>query len=232
MKKTPDSHLSLRTPVKKLTTSFSIGIPTINRWDLLKPFLPVYKKDFPNTNLFIVDNGDQIQEDQDPLIRFYFGIVHRPASNMGVAASWNWLCETIFAAGHTHALILNDDVYLGASQRAVSAIINDKPWAFQKTLRDDWCAFILPKTIYENVGPFDERFFPCYFEDRDYMRRMRHKGCSIVQTQVLNPAIYKSSQSVEKDKSLLQNFEKNKQLYIAIWGGPPGQEKFSSPYNR
>ena len=39
--------------------SFAIGIPTINRADLLNPTLQKYFQDFPNVDIYILDNGSQ-----------------------------------------------------------------------------------------------------------------------------------------------------------------------------
>ena len=39
--------------------TFAIGIPTVNRFDLLQPSLESYLQDFPNIRIYIVDNGKQ-----------------------------------------------------------------------------------------------------------------------------------------------------------------------------
>jgi hypothetical protein len=46
--------------------SFAIGIPTLNRFDLLHPALMFYKQDFPNTKIYVVDNGNQNIKNQIP----------------------------------------------------------------------------------------------------------------------------------------------------------------------
>jgi GT2 family glycosyltransferase len=38
---------------------FGIGIPTLNRYDLLMPNLKTYARDFPNHKIYILDNGKQ-----------------------------------------------------------------------------------------------------------------------------------------------------------------------------
>ena len=38
---------------------FAIGIPTLNRADLLNPVLKKYAADFPDTKIYVVDNGNQ-----------------------------------------------------------------------------------------------------------------------------------------------------------------------------
>ena len=85
---------------------FAIGIPTLNRYDLLKPCLMLYERDFPNIDIFVIDNGKQG-------ISCGKVMVTDMDQNIGVAASWNILCDKIYSTGADHALILNDDIYLG-----------------------------------------------------------------------------------------------------------------------
>ena len=42
-----------------MKNNFAIGIPTLNRADLLNPTLTKYFKQFPNTDIYIIDNGNQ-----------------------------------------------------------------------------------------------------------------------------------------------------------------------------
>jgi hypothetical protein len=46
------------------------------------------------------------------------------------------------------------------------------------------------------------------------------------------PILYKSSQTMEKDVTILELRKKNKQLYIDMWGGEPEREKFKTPFNK
>ena len=61
---------------------------------------------------------------------------------------------------------------------------------------------------------------------------MKLKGISPIKLPFLNPIVYKSSQTIEKDNSILELSKKNKQLYIDMWGGEPEREKFKSPFNK
>lgn len=204
-----------------------IGIPTYNRYDLLQSSLLLYARDFmlsaSELPFFIVDNGSQG-------VNFPYAKIHTPDKNMGVAASWNYLCDRIFQTCD-YALILNDDIYLGKSLLQVLSIIQKKPERFIRAT-PDWCAFILPKTIYEKVGRFDEVFYPAYYEDKSYEYRMKLMGIPYVKSPDLNPYQYRSSQSLEKDHSILEAAKKNKARYIEMWGGEPEKEKFKIPYGK
>lgn len=40
----------------------------------------------------------------------------------------------------------------------------------------DFSCFLLARSAYTTVGPFDEGFIPCYFEDNDYHYRLQQAG--------------------------------------------------------
>ena len=224
-----------------------IGIPTYNRYDLLEPSLKKYSTDFPNTQIFIVDNGHQNIFDRSMNIRqlwnaekiakgeltdvAWAGItLIENQENVGVGASWNQLCSHIFSKGCDYAVILNDDIYLGKNETEILEFIQKKKVGFMRAT-PDWCVFIISKDIYEKVGKFDECFFPAYYEDKSYEYRMKLKNIPVLTNPNLNPIIYRSSQSIEKDYSILTASKKNKKLFIEMWGGEPGKEKYKTRYN-
>jgi hypothetical protein len=49
---------------------------------------------------------------------------------------------------------------------------------------------------------------------------------------IMNPYVYQASQSVEKDSSLRDFVEQNKEYYISKWGGTPKKETFKKPFNK
>ena len=206
---------------------FAIGIPTLNRYDLLKPSLMLYAKDFPNIEIFLLDNGNQSIQN--------FNHVHliKADKNYGVAGSWNILCNKIFARGYDNALILNDDIYLGQKTPVINFLLERKKYKGQfLRATPDWCAFLISKKIWDNVGNFNEEFYPAYYEDNSYEYRMRLKGYNPIKLVELNPYVYRSSQTMEKDPQMAEIVKKNKKLYIEMWGGEPKLEKFKTPFNK
>jgi len=202
-----------------------IGIPTLNRKDLLLPSLYMYKRDLPTCPIFVLDNGNQ--DIQLP------GINVEVAQNaLSVGASWNYLCRRIFE-NCDFALILNDDIYLGKNEiQLISTITHKKNKECIIRSTPDWCAFILPKNIFEKVGDFDECFIPAYYEDKSYEYRCKLSSVPIHKTPDLNPAIYNSSKTIEKAPQIFDACRNNKSKYVEMWGGEPGHEKFKKPYNK
>lgn len=210
-----------------MTTKFAIGIPTYNRADLLLPALMFYAQDYPNTEILVIDNGKQDIKVSKSMRNL---TIIESDTNIGVAASWNKLCDMIYQK-HDYAMILNDDIYLGRKEWEIDNFLTN----YKKDLyisTQDWCSFILPKKTFEKIGRFDEQFYPAYFEDNDYTYRLILNLKSIFQVPFLNPFLYKSSQSILKEPSLRDGYLLNEKRYAEKWGGQPKFEKFKKPYNK
>ena len=212
---------------------YAIGIPTLNRMDLLYPAMLYYEIDFPNTEKFIVDNGNQ---DLGWNLENISATIIENEKNVGVAASWNQLCKAIFKE-HEYALILNDDIYLGRQEWEINSFfdwleinlgIEDKIGVINAITADffvgpkDWCAFIISKKCYEQIGEFDDRFFPAYYEDNDYAMRMKLMGKKLEIIPFLEPLVFRASDSMKKDSEI--KGDESKKKYIEKWGGLPGEE--------
>jgi len=207
---------------------FAIGIPTVNRFDLLKPSVCSYLQDFPDVEIYIVDNGRQG-------IAEYFKdslnvTVFEPENNLGVAGSWNLLCKEIFKL-HGYALLLNDDIYLGYGTEVVEkAIYWDNLGLTQSS--KNFSVVLLSNALYTELGAFDEQFYPAYFEDSDYLYRLKlKKKCVQRIDYTLDPRDFMASQTYEKEpqKYMTIIFD-NRERYIKKWGGLPFMEQYRKPY--
>ena len=209
---------------------FAIGIPTLNRFDYLLPSLLIYSNDFKGVDIYVLDNGKQGISSCPNLKGLKNIHVIENDNNIGVGASWNVLCETIFK-NYDNALILNDDILLGRKTHEIEEIIkkNKVRGLLRSTL--DWCSFIMTKEMFQSIGKFDECFYPAYYEDKSYEYRMKLNKVMPIRSVVLNPFIYQSSKNLEKMPSIIDSSLKNNQLYIEMWGGEPHQEKFKTPFN-
>jgi GT2 family glycosyltransferase len=203
-----------------------IGIPTINRADLLNEALANYFEDFKTTEIVICDNGKQ-----EIITREKNFVIYRPEQNLGVSGSWNMIMDYAEKVKGTHVLMINDDIYLGKSEEEINTII--RLWKPEFLCTElNWCSYILSVDAYQKVGKFDENFFPAYFEDNDYFRRMLLLDVQMIFNSMLNPVIYRNSMTIQKSPELNNGFEKNRQYYISKWGGQPTQEIFNTPFNQ
>jgi hypothetical protein len=156
--------------------------------------------------------------------------VHPQEVNLGVAGSWNYLCDEIFK-DNDYALIVNDDVELGYGLGEVAELLKSVKFGFiQSEL--NFSVFLISKEFYKEVGRFDEGFYPAYYEDSDYIYRMsllkRTRGIS----KKLNPINPRVSQTYEKAPDLVnKSLVANRERYIKKWGGLPLMEKFTLPFD-
>lgn len=207
-----------------MTVKLALGIPTINRADLLNDALKVYKDNWVGRDVYIVDNGNQrivtTQSNQT--------IIKTPR-NLGVSGSWNLLCDLLFSKGYTHIAILNDDIVWDKNVLDIEEFIDKNPSDLYLGF-NAWSIFILPLTTWNLVGRFDEMFYPAYYEDNDYEYRIGLSGLNKIRSELLNPIRVINGSSSEKNPNLnWSNFIL--ELYIKKWGGLTNQETFKTPYN-
>ena len=126
---------------------FAIGIPTLNRLDLLFPSLIFYGRDMPNVSIFVLDNGNQ-QISKKMKLREKICLIEQK-SNIGVAASWNVLCKEIYKT-YDNALMLNDDIYLGRTDSEIDMLITAYGSRGMIKASCGWDSFLLPKKTFEN----------------------------------------------------------------------------------
>lgn len=203
-----------------------VGIPTINRADLLNEALQRYFEDFKNTEIFIIDNGNQ-----EIITRENDFAIYRPVSNLNVSGSWNAIMDYADKRGATHVFMLNDDIVSGVREQKVIELINYSKKDFINS-QLNWCAFILSVKAWKKVGKFEEEMFPNYFNDNDYYMRLKMHNIPMIWTNHLNPAIYRNSQTIAKDPTLNSKFTEYENNYIKKWGGLPIFEAFSTPFNQ
>jgi GT2 family glycosyltransferase len=204
-----------------------IGIPTINRADLLNEALEKYFEDFQDTEIFIVDNGNQSIITREEKFAIY-----RPAENLGVAKSWNMIMDYADKINATHVLMLNDDIYLGRTEHEIKMVMRNNENADFINSFSNWCCFILTVDIWKKAGKFDEEFFPAYFEDNSFDYKMTLINAKKAWTSFLDPFTYRNSMTIAKDPTLNNRFAQNKAMYIDMWGGLPTEEKYVTKFNK
>ena len=201
-----------------------LGIPTINRKDLLEEALETYRQTFKNRHIFIVDNGNQGFKDEGSHLVFWGN-----GTNIGVAAAWNLIVQRQSMLGYTHVLILNDDVILQKKAQEIEDFIQQNPADFYTG--HGFYSFVIPVHTFNTIGGFDEKFYPAYYEDTDYQYRLQVAGAKTIETDILLPEVLRKSKSGEKDKTLYDKVFECRRYYETKWGGAPSQEQYKTPFN-
>jgi len=91
----------------------------------------------------------------------------------------------------------------------------------------DFSCFLLDKDTWDKVGPFDEAFVPCYFEDNDYHYRMMQAGIKAITTTAAPYYHYgsKTQQSVPGGVCKGEQFMRNRQHFMSKHGVDPATYK-------
>lgn len=107
-----------------------------------------------------------------------------------------------------------------------------------------WSCFMVDRRFFATVGEFDEGFTPAYLEDADMTYRMRLAGapgvtclaalCLNYDRGTIKGIIDCDGADVPKMSHLLAELRvrisANDSRYLEKWGGSPGQERFSTPF--
>jgi len=222
--------------------SITVCIPTLNRYDKLKELinsLTLHSTLLPD-KIIILDNGSRFYEEvnrhltpiQKELVDVYsFG------QNIGVARSWNFFIENT----EDIRIICNDDLTFEKNTLAIFyEYWSDEyiTWAGGLHSANVFSCFSIPDKVVEKIGYFDEAISPnyAYFEDNDYFRRIQISGITLPQP-VPASVIHEPSSTLKRFTSHQKTEHHNKfkiakSNYKKKWGGPPGREKYLTPYNK
>jgi hypothetical protein len=144
--------------------------------------------------------------------------------------------------GHSFWLFMHSD---GVAQRrdferliarAQEATEQGEKWAVIFTNYDVLACY--STAALTDIGGWDTTF-PDYFSDNHNYRKLRLKGYEMLQLEnhtVEHGVDGVGSQSINSDPQLRRTneilFPAYAKLYSEMWGGGPGEEKFSTPWNK
>ena len=168
--------------------------------------------------------------------------------NRGVARSWNEGLSRSFNDGNDATLLINDDLFfyrdgfdafadfvLSESRRVpefgtislygLDTGTSGSVGAGKFYQRPHWqgaACMAIGRNAIETVGYFDQNFWPAYFEDADYFRRLELSGIpNLWDERIL--VEHNRSQTVRADFLLKQlhdeRIRRNERYYIRKWGG-------------
>jgi len=155
-------------------------VPVLARPELL--YRMVNSIDHPVGHLVIIDNGDVVGIPPATLPGIDKVSVVRLPSNLGVAAAWNLGIKLT-----PHApwwLICNFDITFppGALERFAAIQTGG---LVLSAAAPPWACFAVHDETIQHVGLFDESFYPAYWEDIDYERRVRSAGIPVLQSNIV-----------------------------------------------
>lgn len=244
-----------------------LGIPVLNRGDyLLRLFDSI--GDFPIDKIVIINNGNfpDVSNAIEKLKEKYKNTldVVEPGENWGCSKSWNYILKNY----------MKDYVWIAANDVAFRPGQLEIIHAHQEKDREEnlgklgtisftnvgYGFWIMNKTNLERCGYFDENFYPAYYEDIDYNRRMflmdqeckqgiRKLNVSMRNIEPIIEMIHCNDQSeinsskiIDYESATIHSDSKLKELnditffkcnlpyYVLKWGGDRRKEKYVHPY--
>ncbi len=215
-------------------------IPVVNTPELLRNCLSSFS--IPKDNLLLIDNsisGFCKEHESIARVRYF-------PENLGVGRSWNLglkekhdytimcSCTMVFPDGLSK---LVENLYLAASRML--------------HIGHAWHCTVLGKKMVEQVGLFDENFYPAYFEDNDWGRRLflQRRGLEGFDEDTYDqsnlawlPMKAKSQGDASSIKAGIRvSTKKLLNYYIEKWGGRPfgmyidharSKNGYSLPFNK
>jgi len=148
-------------------------VPTLTRHDLLCRMLNTV--DAAVERLVVIDNSGRGVEIPDG--PWEQADVFAMPANLGVAASWNLAIKM----GHRHpwVMVCSDDMRWPEGAMDGFAAQSSEDRLVVSSMWPHWCAFTMGMGVVEQVGLFDEGFYPAYYEDTEYERRLRNAGVEL-----------------------------------------------------
>jgi hypothetical protein len=152
-----------------------LGFATLKRFDLAERLM--MSIDHPVEDLIVLDNSGT-QDWMPPRVsmakrQWNIQVPH----GLGLVGAWNLIVKsTPFAP---YWVLVNDDAWFEPGSLAKIAEEADPKALSFVDIVPDWSCIVLGERVVEKVGLYDERFYPLYFDDNDYERRIDKKGIEI-----------------------------------------------------
>ena len=149
-----------------------LGFPTLSRFDLAEKLLASI--DYPVRDLVIINNsGTKTWTPTKPEQVERLWHIEVPYG-LGLQAAWNLIIKATPYAPRW--LLVNDDCEF---EPGALEIVDREASPANLTFTQCspvWSAFVLGEEVVRKVGLFDEAFYPLYYCDNDYERRVDKEG--------------------------------------------------------
>lgn len=171
-----------------------------------------------------------------------------------LAHAWNTALTYIFSTGAQHALVVNNDVWLrpdtyaglltaggefvtAVGERVLDNVRDAEPNLQARRPHPDFSCFLIKRSVWSKVGPFDERFLGAYCEDADYHCRMHVAGIhaesvSLPFWHVAGGAGTLKFALEEERERIQKRADMNRTLFAMKWGFEIGSREYGEFFER
>ena len=174
---------------------------------------------------------DNAAEESTAKLAADMGTGYRKLNRVPLAAVWNRACVDSFEE-HGEVFILNNDTWgfegMNALEQAIAGnrsthgvfFIHQIPQKLYQPHPSWFSAFVMTDWCFRDVGPFDEGFEICNFEDDDYMVRLMLKQVKTVYVTGCTMLHDIGASSDQGDTARWDAFARNAQRFAQKWGFP------------
>ena len=173
-------------------------------------------------DILIVDNS----EDKFAS-KYKFGYLEQLDMNIGVGRSWNKGVRKLLKENYDYLVILSATMRFNQGMDDFINYIQMDSSEYGLESQHGWHCIALGKKVFETVGLFDENFYPAYYEDSDFIRRMElsgiHNPMSTTQRlprMDINAGFEGNAHGMRKGKVSV-NMGACRQYFIDKWGYEP-----------
>lgn len=153
-----------------------LGVATLSRFDLCQQMLDSI--DYPIRDLVIVNNsGTQSWQPRKPELVERMWHIEVPYG-LGLVGAWNLIIKATPYAKRW--MMMNDDAwfYPGALE-IIDREADPEALNFVNVPPTPWAAPIFGERVIREAGLYDEAFYPVYYDDNDFERRIINAGIPI-----------------------------------------------------
>lgn len=149
-----------------------LGFCTVKRFDLADRLLASI--DYPVEHLVVVDNSGAASWNPvkpDSVANMW---VIRVPYGLGLTGAWNLIIKSTPYAPYW--LLVNDDAWFEPGALQIIAEQADPNAMNFLHINTKWSAVVFGERVIQDVGLYDESFYPLYFDDNDFERRIDYAG--------------------------------------------------------
>lgn len=163
--------------------------------------------------------------------------------NIGVARSWNMGVNQVLQSQLDFLVILSASVIFTDGGRSLIEGLKNNYEANGLMTQEGWHCIGINRRVFEKIGNFDTNFYPGYYEDSDFIRRMELAGFHEPTGRITFPGVEIKCQKAEvahamKRANIKVNMQACREYFLQKWGADPmydSQESrdklFRHPFN-
>jgi SAM-dependent methyltransferase len=206
-------------------------IPYVNRPDLLDRAVASVPELWES--LVVIDQScDGLNSCDHPWMAKIAGVYRSPFRSMSFSQMMNWAQAEAFDRRARYLVFMHNDAQCAAGEALkVLECARARRAGVVFTNYDAFAVFNV--AALRDIGPWDETF-RWYFSDNDYYRRMQLRGWEHYLFGG-DGVVHHGSQTLQSASAIKnevgESWRWHQDHYSHKWGGPPGRERHSIPYN-